>query len=722
MKLCMGCMNEIDDAEVKCPVCGYIEEKQAESVFLPPGTILEGKYIVGRALGYHGYTVTYIGMDAEKNRKVWIHEYLPIDFSTRSGGESRVTIYSGDALAKFGQGLVFFLNEAANLERLGKVPGIIEVYECIAENDTGYVITEYLEGQTLKEQLDEGVHYSAEQAVEVIKYLLSGLSVLHEQGILHSNIAPDTIYMTSDGGAVLFEFGTARYETSENTKNLSALYKRGYTPEEQYRSIGIRTPSSDVYALAAVLYHMLTGHVPVESVARAFGDEMEEPSALGVGLPESVENALMNALNVHQSDRTETAGKFLEELNAVDTKRRLIKANKKTGKKGVLSLLAAGILVAAIGVFAFFAVQRLEKKESVDQAAVVDKSVKMPDLTKYISLEEATKAAEKNGIILEAEIIFSKEENGERIAAQSISAGTVLKDVAEKFKEGDKVKVSCTVITSRRAKYVDVRNWKASGYLFTPEKKEEITLLQVKKKPKSKPYGKVFELEMNDGQKITAEELLDEKNNEKILNLDDIKNIWQYTGDIYWIQAMRDYTGTYVQDISFQVDTYSAEGRKKIRRNKRKEVLPAKETYYSFSKEYGKGYIVSQMLKKGKKYRSDKTTGPLFEVVSKVIGYQTSDSQGLLKKLEEIKGIKVVKKGAGEVVKGIQIQHKKALDVKGKEVIFTEGDTITVLLEPAPTPTPAPTPVATKKPAETKKPAVTKKPAETKKPAATKKD
>lgn len=95
MKLCMGCMEQMEDQLTICPHCGYDETSAVqEAYYLIPGTVIGGKYIVGKALKYGGYTVKYIGMDAENNRKVMIAEYLPNEFSTRSEGEEQVTIYS----------------------------------------------------------------------------------------------------------------------------------------------------------------------------------------------------------------------------------------------------------------------------------------------------------------------------------------------------------------------------------------------------------------------------------------------------------------------------------------------------------------------------------------------------------------------------------------------------------------------------------------------------
>ena len=200
-----------------------------------------------------------MGFDAEKNRKVVVKEYLPSDFSTRSEGEKQVTIYSGDAQEQFEQGLTNFLNEANRIQHLGEPDGIACIYDCIAENDTGYVISEYLEGQTLKQILDAGKKFSVIEAKQFIDSILRGLSKVHPLDIIHCDIAPETIMVTNTGDIKLLDFGATRYVTTANSKSLAIILKQGYAPEEQYRSRGERGPWTDVYAVAAVMYRMITG-------------------------------------------------------------------------------------------------------------------------------------------------------------------------------------------------------------------------------------------------------------------------------------------------------------------------------------------------------------------------------------------------------------------------------------------------------------------------------
>lgn len=357
MKLCLGCMRNLEEGVTTCPHCGFDETKwKQESYYLIPGTIVGGKYVVGRALEYSGYTIQYMGLDAEKNRKVIVKEYLPSDFSTRSAGDALVTIYSGDALEQFNQGLVSFLNEGSRIQSLGAVDGIANVYDCVSENDTGYVISEYIEGRSLQEILSDGVRYQAKEAQYIICEILRGLSKLHAQNIIHCDIAPQNIMMTGDGKVKLVNFGATRYVTTSNSKSLAVMLKQGYAPEEQYRSMGKRGPWTDVYAIGAVMYRMITGKVPQEAVERTLEDKLETPSKLGATMYSGMENALMNALNVYQNERTKDAGCFYSELQNPNTVRIKVKKKKRdTGKiplwlKALVAMVACAVIVGGVAV------------------------------------------------------------------------------------------------------------------------------------------------------------------------------------------------------------------------------------------------------------------------------------------------------------------------------------------------------------------------------------
>lgn len=423
MKLCMGCMNQIEDGQITCPICGYNEKELVqETYYLAPGTVIGNKYIAGRVLEYGGYSVTYLGYDGEKNQKVTIREYLPSDFSTRAKDELDVTIYSGDAYEQFTEGLTTFLNEGNSVEKIPDIQGIAKVYDCFSENETGYIIGEYLEGETLKEIFDTGKKYDVSEAKEIIISILQGLKELHASGVIHYDICPDNVVITTAGETKLINFGATKYSTTSNSKSLAIILKPGYAPEEQYRSQGEKGPWSDVYATAALMYRMITGVVPEESVERAMMDALKTPSELGVKISKSMENALLNALNVYQEYRTQTADKFIEELQSDNVKRIVEKGNKlDTGKfplwaKGLVAGLMCIIIVGSI-----FIVRNQRTGDITSQ------TITMID-TSDMTADSAKESIEKLGAKCKVVYIPDEEDKEGTIWVQSVESGKAISE------------------------------------------------------------------------------------------------------------------------------------------------------------------------------------------------------------------------------------------------------------------------------------------------------
>lgn len=421
MKLCMGCMNEIPDGVRQCPICGYDESTLVqESYYLMPGTVIGGKYIVGKVMDYNRFYITYLGWDAERNQKVTVHEYLPSDFSTRAKGETGVTIYSGDALEQFEEGLKTFLNEGNAVQHISDLQGVSIVYDCVSENDTGYIINEYLEGQTLKELLNQGKKYSMEEAMTIITPLLQGLSRIHASQVMHYDICPNHVFITDQGEVKLINFGAAKYTTTSNSKSLAIILKPGYAPEEQYRSQGEKGAWSDVYAVAALLYRMITGIVPDEAVERAMIDNLKPPSELGVKLPKATENALLNALNVYKEYRTPSAEQFLKELSSDNVKRVQEKRVKlETGKfpvwaKGLIAGLACVIVAGSIFIY-----KNQSTGDIVSQTATMIDAMQM-------DCQAAKSAIEHLGAKCRIQYIPDNEDPEGTIWMQSVEAGKAI--------------------------------------------------------------------------------------------------------------------------------------------------------------------------------------------------------------------------------------------------------------------------------------------------------
>lgn len=377
MKLCMGCMQEMDDQEVICPNCGYTEGTlQSESYYLIAGTVLARRYIVGKVLGYGGFGITYIGWDSQLKRTVAIKEYFPSEFVTRGGKSREVTVYSGEANEQYLIGLEKFISEAKRLAQFCKVDGIVHIYDCVRENGTGYIIMEYLEGKTVKDFLTEKKKYSYEEAEKIILDVLDALEKVHKVGIIHRDVAPDNIFITNDGHVCLLDFGAARHTVSELTRGLSVILKPGYAPEEQYRSKGEQGTWTDVYGAGATFYRMITGVRPDESIERLIRDEIPRPSELGVWIEPMKEQALMKSISVKKENRFQTVTEFKEALLKENIGEKLEKKKPALRKKFVIAGIAA-ICVCMIGTVGFIVIRQSDANMSSSNSSV-SKITEMP--------------------------------------------------------------------------------------------------------------------------------------------------------------------------------------------------------------------------------------------------------------------------------------------------------------------------------------------------------
>lgn len=370
VNFCLGCMEELPEGEQVCPHCGYkVGTPVKEPYYLAPGSLLHGRYLIGRTLGSGGFGITYIGMDLTLRQKVAIKEYLPSDFATRMPGALTVSVFSGESAGQFSAGLEKFLDEARRLAALTNIPGVVRVMECFSENNTAYIVMELLEGRTLKQILKEEGKMGYEKAANIMIPVLYTLEAVHTQTwddekkscIIHRDISPDNIFITNEGVIKLLDFGAARYASTYHSKSLSVILKPGYAPEEQYRSRGNQGPWSDVYAAAATFYKMLTGVTPEDAMERLNYDQLKPPRKLGVEMTENQENALMNALNVKAENRTQTAGEFAAQLQSESSVIRIDENLKKSDEGKIAAWVkwttgGIGGLVAVLVALVFFGV------------------------------------------------------------------------------------------------------------------------------------------------------------------------------------------------------------------------------------------------------------------------------------------------------------------------------------------------------------------------------
>jgi serine/threonine protein kinase len=313
--LCLACLH-IGEPSTPCGACGYDERAASVSpLHLPPRTILNGHYLLGRALGQGGFGVTYLAWDLNLEMPVAIKEFLPTDFASRASAQLSVTPYGADGAVNFAMGLEAFEGEARTLARCNALSGVVDVLGYFRENATGYIVMHYLRGRTLRDHLRaRQTPLPFAEAAAILRPVLEALEEVHRLGLVHRDISPDNIYICESGRVCLLDFGAARNAVRDRSKSLSVQFKAGYTPEEQYRRHGAQGPWTDIYAAAATFYRAVTGVPPQPSLDRLTIDQLRPPGALGVAVPRQAELALMRALAVPAAQRYRTVAEFLRDL------------------------------------------------------------------------------------------------------------------------------------------------------------------------------------------------------------------------------------------------------------------------------------------------------------------------------------------------------------------------------------------------------------------------
>ena len=285
-------------------------------MYLLASTELNNRYVIEDVLGHGGFGVTYAAIDKVLNVKVAIKEYLPRQAATRAEGQTKVSIFTGESGKHYAIGLKKFLEEAQSIAQFGHHPNIVSARDYFEANNTAYMVMEYIEGVTLKQYLEKkGGKIPFEAAKAIMMPVMDALREVHSAGLLHRDISPDNIYLTSTGQVKVLDFGAARYYAGEQGKSLSVILKAGYAPEEQYRSNGRQGTWTDVYATGATMYRLISGKIPPCALDRKEEDTLEPPSQLGISIPTYAEKAILRALAVNAVQRFQTIGEFQAALD-----------------------------------------------------------------------------------------------------------------------------------------------------------------------------------------------------------------------------------------------------------------------------------------------------------------------------------------------------------------------------------------------------------------------
>lgn len=239
---------------------------------LPAGYQLQ-EYTITRTLGQGGFGITYAARDNHLDSVVAIKEYLPSDKAVRTDGSSISAKSARDKL-DFEWGLKRFLTEAKTLARFDH-PNIVKIFRFFEQNGTGYMVMEFVQGQTLDQALKHSGTLTEAQIRQWLWPIVDGLRRVHEAGFLHRDIKPQNIMLRSNGSPVLLDFGAARAASLDRTTAMTAIMTPGFAPLEQYQTSGDQGPWTDIYALGAVLHCCITGKRPPDVMDRVTDDPVE---------------------------------------------------------------------------------------------------------------------------------------------------------------------------------------------------------------------------------------------------------------------------------------------------------------------------------------------------------------------------------------------------------------------------------------------------------------
>ena len=470
-RLCLGCMND-NGGEKICPICGYDSTTKNPDDSLPTSFWINDRYLVGKYISSNGEGITYIGWDNGDNSIVNIREYFPKGNAKRNPDKT-VSIVKGCEYP-FNEGLMDFLEINKTLISLQN-PCIVSATAVFEENGTVYAIFKSIPSITLREFLTRnGGTLKWEQVKPLFVPLIDAVKQLHDNGIIHRGISPETILVGRDGKLHLT--GVSVKGIRRNNSGLSAQLFPGYAAAEQYGIEGLHDDKyTDVYSLCATLFRTLIGTVPPEAVARLEKDAMTIPAKAAEEIPHNVLSALANGLQVIPLERTANMELLKNELingeiapvqvekKAVSSTAKKVTVKKeekpeqtKKGKSAKYAAISAVctavvfIVVAAVLATTVFKVELFPEKDTssalgsesseytpsvaaigtVDSGAAVDvKLYSVPDLSgKYFSDLLDTENEEYEKFQFFQFVIKGKEYSDKfakgTIVSQNVAAGT----------------------------------------------------------------------------------------------------------------------------------------------------------------------------------------------------------------------------------------------------------------------------------------------------------
>lgn len=351
---CLNCFNLFDivysdkeESEV-CPYCGYCEGTPPKELYhLYPGVgLYNNRYVIGTCIGFGGFGITYKAWDNVLETVVAVKEYYPTGLVQRVPGKPQVIIYTGESKEEYMQGLERFLDEAKNMAKFVDNPNIVHVDAFFEENNTAYLVMEYLPGMTLKSYLkSKGGRIGCEEVIPIADAVITALKEIHAGGIIHRDISPDNIMLCNDGRIKLLDFGAARFSDADQERTRSIILKPGFAPPEQYQAKSKQGPWTDIYALCATVYRAITGVLPDESVNRVIEDTVQSPIQIYSDISERISNTVMKGMSIYPEIRFSNVDELKK---ALDGEKKVMEPKKELRVRRMKRTITVGIALLVV--------------------------------------------------------------------------------------------------------------------------------------------------------------------------------------------------------------------------------------------------------------------------------------------------------------------------------------------------------------------------------------
>jgi len=314
---------------------------------LSTGTTLQsGKYVIERIIGAGGFGITYYAYHNGLGHHFAIKEFFISTYCMRKPLQNTVMLQGIDS-SVYDRYKQKFIEEAQILARLDH-PNIVRVTDIFEENNSAYIVMPFIKGQTLQQLVEQEKRLDYETVVNYIAQLSEAIDYIHKRDILHRDIKPDNIIITSEKKAILIDFGSAREFIHDRTQQHTSMYTQGYAPLEQYSASSKKGSYSDIYSLGATFYFALTGQKPMDAATRTL-ETMPEPKALVPDISGATNQTIIKAMSLKPEERQQKIDEFMANLlNKNESSNEPLNAKKNQSVDG------KSLLLTILGVIIFY--------------------------------------------------------------------------------------------------------------------------------------------------------------------------------------------------------------------------------------------------------------------------------------------------------------------------------------------------------------------------------